>query len=271
MVNMGNVWDRTTEFLSDNLGAILPVVLIAIFIPQSISGAIRQAGTAIGPGLAQGVTFALLLPVIWGQLAVVAFALQPEAGRGAAQSVATRRFGQAVVAMLISFCAIALLFLPIVLALVASGVDLTALSSAAPGPRPDIAPGVAGFVLVYFVVWFALAAFVSIRFSTLLLPVVATEGGIVRALRRSFAASNGIAWKLLGVTILFGIVAIVAWLAVTSVFGTLFRFLDPSAGPFGIGSIVVAILGAAVMTLYYVIQSIFMAKVYRAVAMREGV
>jgi hypothetical protein len=115
------------------------------------------------------------------------------------------------------------------------------------------------------------AIFASIRFTTLLLPVVVAEGGVVRALRRSFAVSNGIAWKLLGVAILFVVVVIVAWLAVTSVFGTLFRFLDPDAGPFSVGSIVVAVLGALVTTMYYVLQSAFMAKVYRsATAAREA-
>ncbi len=36
MVNMGNVWDRTAEFLSDNLASVMPVALLAIFVPTSI-------------------------------------------------------------------------------------------------------------------------------------------------------------------------------------------------------------------------------------------
>jgi hypothetical protein len=271
MVNMGNVWDRTTEFLSDNLGAILPLALITIFVPQSISGAIRQAGAAVNPALAQGIALALLLPIIWGQLTITALALQPEAGRGAARSVATRRFGQAVLAGLIAFCVIVLLFLPIVFVLAASGVDLAALAGKTPAAAPDMAPGTGAFIILYFLAWMVFAIFASIRFTTLLLPVVVAEGGVVRALRRSFAVSNGIAWKLLGVAILFVVVVIVAWLAVTSVFGTLFRFLDPDAGPFSVGSIVVAVLGALVTTMYYVLQSAFMAKVYRsATAAREA-
>ena len=55
MVNMGNVWDRTTEFLSDNLGAVVPIALLTIFVPQSISGAIKLAGTAVAPALGQGI------------------------------------------------------------------------------------------------------------------------------------------------------------------------------------------------------------------------
>jgi hypothetical protein len=271
MVNMGNVWDRTTEFLSDNLGAVLPIALLAIFVPQAISGAIKLAGTAMDPALGQSIVLALLLPMLWGQLAITALALTPAAGRGGAQATATRRFLQALLAMLILFAVIVVLFLPIVLALVASGVDLTALASASRGPMPDIAPATAGFIGLYGLAWVIFAVFLSIRFSTLLIAVIAAEGGVVAALRRAFAVSNGIAWKLFGVVLLFGLVVGVASIAVTSVFGSLFRFVDPSAGPFGIGSIVVAVLGGLVTTLYYVIQSSFMAKVYlAATTTREG-
>jgi hypothetical protein len=273
MVDMGNVWDRTTEFLSDNLGAVVPIALLTIFVPQSISGAIKLAGTAVTPGLGQGIVLALFLPMLWGQLAIAALALRPDAGRGAAQSTATQRFLQSLLAMLMLFAVIVVLFVPIVLALVASGVDLTALTSTTPGPRPDISPAMAGFIGLYGLAWLAVAVFISVRFSTLLLPVIAAEGGVVTALRRSFALSKGIAWKLLGVVLLFGLVVGVASIAVTSVFGALFRFLDPAAGPFSIGSIIVAILGGLVTTAYYVVQSSFMAKVYLAAmstATREG-
>lgn len=264
MVNMGNVWDRTTEFLSDNLGAVLPIALVAIFVPQSISGAIKLAGTGINQGVGQGIVLALLLPILWGQLTITALSLEPAAGRRAAQSIATRRFGHALLAMLILFAVILILAVPIVATLVASGVDLKALAGPAPGAQPDLSGGTAAFLGLYGLAWLVFAAFVSVRFSLLLFPVVAAEGGVVAALRRSFALSNGIAWKLLGVALLFGLVMGVASLAVTSVFGTLFKFLAPDAGPFSVGSVIVAILGGLVTTAYYVLQSVFMAKVYRA-------
>lgn len=272
MVNMGNVWDRTTEFLSDNLGAIVPIALLAIFVPQSISGSIKLAGTAVTPALGQGIMLALLLPILWGQLAIAALALRPDGGRAAAQSIATRRFPHYLLAMLILFAVLVVLVLPVILALAASGIDLTALASGASGAKPDISPALAAFVALYGLAWLVFAIFVSVRFSTLLVAVIAAEGGVGGALRRSLALSRGIAWKLLGVVLLFGLVAGVASIAVNSVFGTLFRLIDPAAGPFSIGSIIVAILGGLVTTAYYVLQSSFMAKVYlAATAAREDV
>jgi hypothetical protein len=271
MVNMGNVWDRTTEFLGENLGAILPLAAIAIFVPQSISGGMKLAGTGMSPAAAQGIALAMLLPTLWGQLVVTALALDPADGRPAAQTVATRRFGQALLATLILFVVIVLSFVPVLAALVASGVDLRALTSPTPGVQPDISGGVAAFVGLYGVAWLVFAAFVSVRFSLLLFPVVAAEGGVIGALRRAFALSNGIAWKLFGVALLFGLVMAIAWMAVTSVFGFLLGMVS-GGGAFGIGSVVVALLGALVTTAYYVLQAAFMAKVYRAATSeREGV
>ena len=36
MVVIGSVWDRTVEFISDNLSAVVPIALMGIFAPLSI-------------------------------------------------------------------------------------------------------------------------------------------------------------------------------------------------------------------------------------------
>ncbi len=271
MVNMGNVWDRTTEFLSDNLGAIMPTALLAIFVPQSVSTAITQAGAAVNPVVGQIVGLLLILIIIWGQLAVTALALSPEAGRGAAQSLATRRFVHAIAAMLIPFALVVLLAIPIFVALVAGGVDLAAMMQPQGRVQADVPGGIRTFIGLYSLFWLIAAVFIAVRFTTLLCSVVLAEGGVVAALRRSFALSRGIMWKMIGVVLLFGLVYMVAYLAITSVFGFLFKLVAPDAGPFGIGAIVVAILAGAVATAYSVTVAAFAAKLYRAaVAAREG-
>ena len=42
MISMGSVWDRTAEFLSDHLGTILPIALLAIFVPAVVSRHFRE-------------------------------------------------------------------------------------------------------------------------------------------------------------------------------------------------------------------------------------
>ena len=38
IATMSTVWDRTAEFLSDNLAALTPIVLLGIFVPLTLLG-----------------------------------------------------------------------------------------------------------------------------------------------------------------------------------------------------------------------------------------
>src|SRR5439155_1604352 len=93
MVSMGTVWDRATEFLSDNLAAIFPLALFAIFIPSAISQsvaplAVLSASTALG---IQVLSIGLATVSLWGKIAIMALALDAAAGRGNAVATANRR------------------------------------------------------------------------------------------------------------------------------------------------------------------------------------
>ncbi|HWU96609.1 MAG TPA: hypothetical protein VN029_13500, partial [Sphingomonas sp.] len=86
MAKMGTVWDRTAEFLSDNLGAVLPVALLAFFVPASIEGSFQAAKTGAGPGLILSlylVQLAFGILSLWGSLTIVAMALDMADARGA--------------------------------------------------------------------------------------------------------------------------------------------------------------------------------------------
>ena len=86
MAKMGTVWDRTAEFLSDNLGAILPVALLAFFVPASIEGSFQAAKTGGGPELVlslYAVQLAFGILSLWGSLTISAMALDMASARGA--------------------------------------------------------------------------------------------------------------------------------------------------------------------------------------------
>ena len=271
MVNMGNVWDRTTEFLSDNLGTITPIALLTIFLPaiviQTLTGAISEIGIAT----LYIVSFLLALPALWGQLFVIGCALEPEAGGASAQRGATRAFGRALLVMLLLFVVWAVLASPIAIAFARSGIDIVALQAGSNTAFDSVSGGAVAFMLCYGVLLAVVIAFVVTRL-TMLYPVVLAEGGVISALRRAFALSRGMFWRIFGVMILFGLVYAVAEAAVGSAFGLLFRLLAPDAGPFGVGAIVVAILSGMVRTAYTLLLSVFVAKLYRAaVSVLEGV
>jgi len=270
MVNMGNVWDRTAEFLSDNSRALLPIVLVAMLVPNAVNALVGSAGPAINATVGQVIALVCALVALWGQLAVIALALDPDGGRPRAISTATRSFGPAVVAMLILLVIVVVLALPVVGVLIANGVDLSALGAGV-SARANLTSAAAVFVPLYSLVLGAVILFVAIRLA-LLNPVIVAEGGVVPAIRRAWALSRGIVWKMIGVWLLFVIVYFVAAVAITSGIGTVIGLLIDMSSAFSVGRIVVAILSGVVTTMFTLIVAAFSAKLYRAaIAAREGV
>ena len=86
MAKMGTVWDRTAEFLGDNLGATLPVALLAFFVPASIEGSFQAAKAGGSPELVLSlylVQLAFGILSLWGSLTISAMALDVASARGA--------------------------------------------------------------------------------------------------------------------------------------------------------------------------------------------
>ncbi|HVJ02422.1 MAG TPA: hypothetical protein VM662_09580, partial [Sphingomonas sp.] len=126
MVKMGNVWDRTAEFLSDNIGAILPIALLAFFVPASIEGNFEAARLGWGPGL--GLPLALLqlafaVLAVWGSLVITAMALGLQ---GSAWRTALRRLPATILVAIAMLVAVILLTAPILGVFRAAGYDFSA-------------------------------------------------------------------------------------------------------------------------------------------------
>lgn len=266
MVNMGNVWDRTTEFLGDHLRALWPVILGVLLVANTISALMSGASPPLHSAVAQTITLLCALAAIWGQLVVIALALDPVGGRP--RATATGRFGRAVAAMLILLAVIIVLALPVVGVMAANGVDLTTLGTGGTA-RANLTGGTAVFVSLYSAVLGAIVLLVAVRL-TLLYPVVVAEGGVIAAIKRAWALSRGIVWKMIGVLLLFVIVYFVATQAVTSGVGTVLGFFADMRDPFSIGRILVAILSGAVTTAFNLIMAAFSAMLYRAVIAARG-
>ena len=264
-VNMGTVRDRTTEFLGDHFRALFPIALLAIFVPQAVGDVLQLSADSIGQGMVQVIGLLLVLVTLWGQLAIVAFGLNPDAGRAAAQSEATRGYGRAVLVMILVFIAIMVLLIPIFGVLAASGVDLTQLAGGqAQASAPDISPGAGAFIGLYVLVFLIVVAFVSARLVALYPAVLAERRGI-NAIGRSFAITRGLTWKLIGVLVLFMIVFAVSAIAARSVFGVIVGLIFPAQGTLTPATVTGAIFGALVSTAFSLIISAFSAKLYRAV------
>ena len=264
MVIMGNVWDRTVEFLSDNLGAVVPLALAGIFIPYSIMMALTPlASVGSAKGVVSLAVLLLALWILWGNLAIVALTLDPDGARAGATRTATRRFPAALLVWLAIAIVMLVLILPVPVILAAGGADLSGLATTG---HLSIKPGVAGggWALLYVIVYLVFALWVAARLLLAHAAIVGEQHGL-GAIGRSFSLTRGLAWRAFGVILLYAIVSQVAELAARLVFGTVLGLITDGDGPVTLASVLTSIIVAVVATIFAVLASAFTAKLFVAV------
>lgn len=269
MVSMSAVWDRTTEFLSDNLGIVVPIALATIFVPLSIQANLQPLLPAAGPGLRLALSLAnLLLSLVslWGQLCLIVLAI--DAGRGgAAPGVALRRLPAAIGALLVALVALGVLWSPVGVVLALGGVDFAAMAA---GRMPDVPPATSTWLAVLIVVLVPLTIWLFARAGTLLMPVIVGERRALSGFARSFALTRGLGWRIVGVVLLYTIVSSVAILAARTVFGSILRLVAGDGGAGSVATVLTAVLVGVVATTFTVLRTTFCAKLYLAARDRRA-
>ncbi len=100
------------------------------------------------------------------------------------------------------------------------------------------------------------------RILALLVPVVVAERRGIRAFGRAFALSRGLAWRILGVILLYAIVSGVVQLAAKLGFGSIFELVVGGEGPLSLAKILTSIVSGAVSCAFAVLAAVFCAKLY---------
>ncbi|MBX3594105.1 hypothetical protein [Sphingomonas sp.] len=268
MISMGNVWDRTAEFLSDNLGAVVPIALLAIFVPAVISGNFTDLQQGASAGLRMGLSIAgliLALVSFWGQLSITALALDPSLGLSATR-IGTRRLPAALLVMVVVVLCALLLAVPFGVLLAVAGVDLSNIGS---GTMPAIPVAARLWVAAYLLLLVPLVLWLAARLSVLV-PAVVGEGKSLGAIGESWRLTRGVALRIVGVLILYVIVSSVASLAATTAFGAVAR-LAVGSGEDGLSlaTVLTAVVSGAVGTAFTVLATAFAAKLFVALRARD--
>ncbi|MFS2111959.1 glycerophosphoryl diester phosphodiesterase membrane domain-containing protein [Sphingomonas sp. Sphisp140] len=274
MAKMGTVWDRTAEFLSDNLGAILPVALLAFFVPASIEGSFQAAKTGAGPALVLSlylVQIAFGILSIWGSLTIAAMALDMADVRAAGR-IGRERLLPALAVSVLIFAAMLVLALPVPLVLQMGGYDLMEIAR---GNAVSLSPQIAGGIALYGLVALCLILWLGARL-LVTNPVIVREKRMFSALRQSWKLTRGMTWRIIGVILLFALVSWVSILAANMVFGSIFTLVagGPADG-ISLAGVLTSVVVAAVQTGFTVLVPAFTAKLYLALTaeagLREGV
>lgn len=265
MVTMSNVWDRATEVVRGRAGQLASIAALTLFLPAVVRDAVPlvatpgSTGFAIVGGL---LAVAVLLVAIWGQLALLATATDPQTTRADAYAQASARFpaslGVTVVAILVAVA----LFIPIGVAIGLSGADFSGVSTT--GRMPDLGGGTVAFVALYTLALLVVGIWIAARL-TLTNAVVLNERLGLGAFARSWQLTRGLTWRIVGVFLLYIVVLLIAASAAQFITGAVFGLI---LGRTPLVVFLTAVVGGAVTTVFSVLASAFIAQLYVAVTQR---
>jgi hypothetical protein len=265
MVRMSTVWDRATEFVGDNLAAIMPLAIAILctvalqdLLARATDGADQMVTLAIN-----GFGLVIALISLFARLAVMGMAIDDRRTAGDGLALVLGRLLAVIGVFFVVGFFFMLLFLPLVIVPIAAGLDVAQFSHPTAETFRSL-PSWAILVITFYALAIGILALWLATRLALVLPVMLEERRGLGALRRSFTLTRGLALRILGVMLLLGLVAAVATLAAKTVFGTVFRLLLGDAGPFSATNILTAIVVGAVAALFTVIGDAFTGKLYLA-------
>jgi hypothetical protein len=265
MVQMSTVWDRTTAFASSALGAVMPIALVLLFVPVSVQ-------LAVTPLLVKQVLSVrvVVMALFWavellGTLSIMVLALGATLRPGEAVRAALPRLGPTIAIFILFLIAIGVLCVPFGIAIAGAGVDMAQLQAGNAAGAGNLSGGAALFILGYGLVLVILGFWLTARL-LVIEPVILAERRGLGAIMRAFRLTKGLALRIVGVLILYAIVATIAVLAAQTVFGSIFALIAPDDGSIGIATVLTAVVVAAVSTTFKVIAAVFVAKLYMAIA-----
>lgn len=274
-VGIGSVWDTAVEAVRGRAGMLASIAAVALFLPSviqaalvlytgGVAGASPVAPSAGGSLLRSALMFGLLTLTFWGALAITAITGDPAITAAEARRRASARLLALIGVSIVLGFALLLLIVPAAVALVGSGVDMTAMSS---GAMPTLGRGASLFVGLYGFVVTILMLWLLARLLPLV-PVVLNERPGLRAIGRSFRLTRGLGLKLIGALLLYFIVLYVATSAAQWVTFIPLRLIL-GLEYLGVARFIAALVGAVVAAVFSVLAYAFTAQLYERLVARE--
>ena len=264
MVQMSTVWDRTTAFAGAALGAIVPIALVLLFVPVSIQLAITPLVAKQAPAVQIVVMFVFWIVELLGTLSLIALVLGGMARPAEAVRAALGRLGPAVAIFILLGILVGIASIPFALVMHKAGMNMTLLKAGDVAGMGTLGAGSAWFLLVYALVLVVVGIWITARL-LVIEPVILAERRGIGAIAHAFRLTRGLALKIVGVLILYSVVATIAVWAAQAVFGSIFALIASNDGDIGIATVLTAIVVAAVSTAFKVIAALFIAKLYQAI------
>lgn len=259
MIKIGAIWDQAVQVMRGRAGMLAGIALLTIVPSSVVGGAFANLVDPASPlhllgGLLRLVDLVLL---ILGTLAITAIASDPSVGAGRAFRMAGGRLLPALGVFVMFGLLSAILFVPGIGALIASGA---AYDSAGNLDLDHAATGTLALAGALMLAAVLAMLWLLARLAPLMAVVLHERAGALGAFRRSFALTRGSTMRLIGVLLLFFIVLTVFTVAVTSVVGVVVRLLPGVTD--GMAVMLLALVSGIVSAIGTVVQSVFVARFY---------
>ncbi len=249
-ISIGRVWDETWAFVRAEAGLLLPVagatsgagmLLLMLVMPDLVGNQLPQ-----GPWMLWLLPFYALSLV--GLLATTALALKPGISVREGLVLAIRRLpaSAAVVMLLVAIS-------------LGAGLPVALIGAIEAGGGGRVGPATAFANLVMFVA----LAWLSVRLLPIWPMVIDRIVTPVTALKESFALTRGHGPRLLGVVLLALVAASLIGAALLFAGGATLMILGKALGGERVGSLLVAILLAAIVSIAATVWAVFVAFLYR--------
>ena len=256
-LSISRAWDEAKAVLARDGRLIWTVALALLFLPQVFSSTVAPpanvAGEAAPAGSGLVVLVALLVSMV-GQLAIVRLAVGPATSVGDAIRHGLRRFLPALAAFFVFLLGMALILVPLIMAIGLSPMLLNPASS----PPPQLLGRLLILVLLAFLL--------SVKF-LLVTPVASSEEiGPIAILKRSWMLTGGHYARLLGFVLLATIAALVAVIT-AQIVGTIFaKLFAESINPLSAGALVLGLFTAGTQAALSAAFTVMLARIYVQVA-----
>lgn len=262
-LSIGKAWDETSAFLGREARLVAPVALATFALP-SILADWAYPGERPGAG-AMLVLLVLLLAVLVGQMTIVLLATGWSGSIGEAMTKAVRRLPALIAALLIVFVPVmSIAVVGFGASLASAGItDPAALTPEAIARLPNI---------LWLVLFLSLFFFIAgVRLFPISAVAASEAVGPIRLLKRSWALTSGVFWRLLVLVLLLGLVAVVLDSAVTMVVGSIATLAAGEPRAFNLSALIVALASGLVGAIVSSVSAVMVGRVYAQLSAQPSI
>src|SRR4051812_23480859 len=261
-LSISAAWEETRKILAHDGRLLATVALALIALPTTVNTLINPGGmnAATTPVWMGCVAFVAYLIALAGQLSLIRLALGPSVTVGGAIGHGIRRLPIYLAAVLMIVIFLLIVLVIISLALAALGVRV----------EPQMRVQLNSPALVAVLIFFAIFAFLFVRFVLSAVVASAEPIGPIGILKRSWRLTDGHWWPLFGFLLIFFVGSGILVFAIGSAAGAATTLFIGKIQPMSASALVLALIDAVLSATITTLFAVMLARIYLQLSRGTG-